>query len=908
MLLSSASFDLTDANRPIRLRMASARGVRDDQLLVKHVSGIETLCGGIEYSLLCVSTQAGLALKQFIANPVELQFVTDSGGLRSVCGIVAAASEGQGDGGLATYQLIMRDAFALLDKTSSTRVFRNASEVDITDILLKEFRQANPVAARAFAYDLGSLKSYPQREFTMQYNESTGAFLRRLWKRRGISWFIQPGAASERGSDETPLHTLVLFDDAMSLKKNAGGEVRYHRDDATEVRDVITAWHAVRTLTPGKIGRQSWDYLANGPTATQENGMNDQGELGNRFAASLDDYLVDAPHLGDNDADYRSLGVARIQRHEYEAKHFQGEGSERNMCVGQWNTVVGHAELNDHPEAEREFVVTELRVEAENNLPKTLDDQARRLFSLNRWRDDSAALGQASLERGVRYTNRFSCVRRGVPIVPAYDPRVDLPRTELQYVTVVGPVNEEIHCDHLGRVKVRFPGCREDDHAHAHGAGASDSDRDSAWVQVANPWAGDQYGTISLPRVGHQVLCAFVGGDPDKPLIIGRAHGGKTPPPSFSRTSRLPGDRYLSGIVSREGKSQRYNQLRLDDTPGEISAQLESVHGRSQLNLGYLTHPRQDGKADPRGQGFELRTDDSGAIRTAKSLLISAWKRLDAAGTQLSGNEHLALMQDCLDLFKTLGEYAAQHQGLPVDPAPQDALKSDLEAAPGARNGDVAGDAKPTVSLTGPEGIAFSTPKSIVSYAGVNLDTVAQQHMQLASGKRFNVNAGKGISLFSHSDGITQIAHNGDFTMQSQHDDMKLVSAKDIKVTAAKRMIGMAQDEMTFMVSGGAYLKLKGGDIEIGGPGNLTVKTAEHHWNGPASAKTDMPSFDAGTFERTPRLVRATDGKPVEGMQVHIERDGAAPITGETNAAGEGPKVKGDRLELLKVTFKKLLK
>jgi len=908
MLLPSASFDLTDANRPIRLRMSTARGVRDDRLLVKHVSGIETMCGGIEYSLLCVSTQAGLALKQFIANPVELQFVTDSGGLRSVCGIVAAASEGQSDGGLATYQLIVRDAFALLDKTSGTRVFRNASEVDITDILLKEFRQANPVAARAFAYDLGSLKSYPQREFTMQYNESTGAFLRRLWKRRGISWFIQPGAASERGSDETPLHTLVLFDDAMALKKNAGGEVRFHRDDATEVRDVVTAWHAVRTLTPGKISRQSWDYATSGAATTQENGMNDQGELGNHFAASLDDYLVDPPHLGDNDADYRSLGVARIQRHEYEAKYFQGEGSERNMCVGQWNTIVGHPELNAHPEAERDFVVTELRVEAENNLPKALDDQARRLFSLNRWRDDSAALGQASAERGVRYTNRFSCVRRGVPIVPAYDPRADLPRTELQYVTVVGPVNEEIHCDSLGRVKVRFPGAREDDHAHAHGAGASDSDRDSAWVQVANPWAGNQYGTISLPRVGHQVLCAFVGGDPDKPLIIGRAHGGKTPPPSFSRTSRLPGDRYLSGIVSREGKSQRYNQLRLDDTPGEISAQLESVHARSQLNLGYLTHPRQDGRADPRGQGFELRTDDSGAIRTAKSLLISAWKRLDAAGTQLGSNEHLALMQDCLDLFKTLGEYAAQHQGLPVDPAPQDALKADLEAAPGARNADVAGDAKPTVSVTGPEGIAFSTPKTIVSYAGVNLDTVAQQHMQLASGKRFNVNAGKGISLFSHSDGITQIAHNGDFTLQSQHDDMKLVSAKDIKVTAAKRMIAMAEEEMTFIVSGGAYLRLKGGDIEIGGPGNLTVKTAEHHWNGPASGKTEMPSFGAGTFERTPRLVRATDGKPVEGMQVHIERDGAAPITGETNAAGEGPKVKGDRLELLKVTFKKLFK
>lgn len=159
MPLSSVSSTLTDANRPIRLRIFTARGVRDDLLLVKHVSGIESMCGGIDYSLLCVSTRAGLALKQFIANPVELQFVTDTGGLRSVCGIVAAATEGQGDGGLATYQLVVRDALALLDKTSNTRVFRNANEIDITNILLKEFRQANPVAARAFTYDLVNLKS-----------------------------------------------------------------------------------------------------------------------------------------------------------------------------------------------------------------------------------------------------------------------------------------------------------------------------------------------------------------------------------------------------------------------------------------------------------------------------------------------------------------------------------------------------------------------------------------------------------------------------------------------------------------------------------------------------------------------------------------------------------------------------
>ncbi len=48
---------LTGANRPIRLRLATDRGVADDLLLVKHVNGIETICGGIEYRLLCVAAK-----------------------------------------------------------------------------------------------------------------------------------------------------------------------------------------------------------------------------------------------------------------------------------------------------------------------------------------------------------------------------------------------------------------------------------------------------------------------------------------------------------------------------------------------------------------------------------------------------------------------------------------------------------------------------------------------------------------------------------------------------------------------------------------------------------------------------------------------------------------------------------
>jgi type VI secretion system secreted protein VgrG len=207
------------------------------------------------------------------------------------------------------------------------------------------------------------------------------------------------------------------------------------------------------------------------------------------------------------------------------------------------------------------------------------------------------------------------------------------------------------------------------------------------------------------------------------------------------------------------------------------------------------------------------------------------------------------------------------------------------------------------VSMTAPAGMAFSTPRTIVSYAGVNLDSVAQQHMQLTSGQCFNLNAGKGISLFAHADGIAQIAHKGKFLMQSQHDDMQIDSATDIKVTAGKRLIIMAEDEVTLMVSGGAYLTLKGGKAEIGGPGPMTIKSDGHHWDGPASATSDLPSFGAGDLGRVPQLVRATDGKPVEGVQMYIERAGQSPLTGVSNSEGKGEKIVSDRLQQIRTIF-----
>ena len=896
---------LITANRPLRLRLAYAQGINDDVLLPQRIHGTETLCGGIEYRILCVATDAQLPLKQFIAVPTELQIVTDRGALRSVCGIVAEACAGQSDGGLATYQLVLRDALALMDKRINTRVFLDKNELQIVQLLFEEWRQGNGILAASLALDIEpalAARQHPPREFTMQHNESDAAFIRRLLRRRGIAWCICPGQPDTPGAqgDDFPAHTVLLFDDASRLAQNAAGLVRYHRDDATEQRDTVTAWNAVRRLQPGTLERHSWDEahpLNPQFMHTHSYGMAQQGANGQQLAATLDDYIVQMPQAGAGSDDHARLGELAMARHDLETKCFEGEGCVRDFCAGQWFSLQGHAEIDRHAVDQRSFVITSLTVLASNNLPKGLDARIDRLFAQSHWAID-ASLAPPADGMTLRYRNRFSCVRRGVAIVPAFDPRSDLPVVRLQSALVVGPANEEVHCDALGRVKLRFVATRAQDHAHSNGSGASNTERDSAWVRVASSWAGNgpgigrQCGAVSLPRIGSEVLVDFLGGDPDRPIIVGQLYNAVAMPPGLSERGGLPGNRYLSGLRSREIRGARGNQLCLDDTPGQIGAQLASDHAATQLNLGHLSTPRVDGAGQQRGDGFELRSDASGSLRTARSLLISSWKQLSAGGKQLDSSEHVALMKECLELFTSLGEYAAQHRALALDATGSEALLASAIAAD-----------KPVISITAPEGVAVSTPKTIAGHAGENIDLVALRQLQLSAGQHCNINAGKGISLFAHQDGIVQVAHHGKFLLQSQHDLLQADAAKEIRLTAGTRLVGMAQDEITFMTTGGAYLKLSGGAVELGGPGALTIKTDGHHWNGPGSMKAELPAFSEGDLGRVPQLVRANDGMPVEGVEVHVERENDSALTGRSDANGLGPRVLTDHLQRLKGFF-----
>jgi type VI secretion system secreted protein VgrG len=896
---------LSTAHRPLRLRLAHSDQLSDDVLLPQRIVGSETVCGGIEYRIACIASSPALPLKELIALPAELQIVTDRGQLRRVCGIVTEARAGDSDGALASYQLVLRDAMAVMERRTNSRIFRFRNELEIVQVLFDEWRHGNAVLADAFEYELDPLfdmRQFPPREQTMQYNESDAAFVRRLLKRRGIAWYFRPGrsrnTAVDPGHDRVPAHTLVLFSDSNNLPRNAAGTVRYHRDHAPEQRDTVTSWTAARSLRPGSATRHSWDYknpLGTHFMTTEARGMSDQGSSGNQLAASLDDYQIEVPHAGNDVEDHWRLGQVRMNRHEYETKCFLGAGSVRDFCAGEYFTLDGHPEIDAHPAAERDFVITELHIAARSNLPKDLYDRAEQLLVRNGWVDGmfAAPAAQQAETGGARTQVHFTAVRRGVPIVPAFDPRSDLPQPPLQSAVVVGPPNEEVHCDALGRVKIRFPGMREADHKHAHGAGASGTPADSAWVRVASNWAGNgpgsqqQCGTLGLPRVGTEVLVAFLGGDPDKPVILSQLFNQRAVPPALSRDGELPGNRYLSGARSREAGGQRGNQLRFDDTRGEINAQLASDHAASELNLGWLTHPRANGGGEPRGEGAELRSDKAVAVRGGQGVLISAEASPGAGGTQLDRGGLVGLadvMQAVLEEVTRLANaHSEEEASRPRLAALVDKLKRWHD---GSNTGAAAGAGEPLVAASAPAGIVLASQDNVALGAKTKIDIVCAADTELATGRNLFLRAARSVSMFAYELGLKLVAGQGNVVVQTHKGHVEIRSSGRISLVAAEGIDLQAPSVQ--VVSQGARTDWDGGAITQQSSAAHVVKAAmiEHIEGGDGSPEAlALPQAALETDERVVMVDQQT-GLPARGRRYVARHEDGTTIEGVTDEEG----------------------
>ena len=180
---------------------------------------------------------------------------------------------------------------------------------------------------------------------------------------------------------------------------------------------------------------------------------------------------------------------------------------------------------------------------------------------------ESAEIEQMRPDAENRFNVKFVALPKQEPFRPARlipKPIVHGPQTAV----VVGKAGEEIWTDKYGRVKLQFHWDRE---------GKSD-ENSSCWIRVSQIWAGKNWGSMHIPRIGQEVVVSFLEGDPDRPLVIGRVYNEDLMPPY-----PLPDGQTQSGILSRSTKSgtpETYNELRFEDKKGE-----EMVYLHSQKNF-----------------------------------------------------------------------------------------------------------------------------------------------------------------------------------------------------------------------------------------------------------------------------------------------------------------------------------
>ncbi|MFG6075231.1 type VI secretion system Vgr family protein [Erwinia sp. OPT-41] len=384
---------------------------------------------------------------------------------------------------------------------------------------------------------------------------------------------------------------------------------------------------------------------------------------------------------------------------------------------------------------------------------------------------------------------------------------------------------------------------------------------ESLWVRQARAYAGDTCG-LHLPLLaGTEVAIAFEHGHPDRPYIAGAlhdsAHGDHVTIRNFRRNVlRTPAN----------------NKLRMDDTRGQEHVKLSTEYGgKSQLNLGHLV----DGEKQKRGEGFELRSDGWGAIRAGKGLFITADAQAKAQGEQLEMASALSRLSAALAEMRSLAASARQARALAADVGRQQALLE--ERLEGLRREVLLCSAPAGVAVASGEDMQLSAQESLTLTAGRQLDVGARRD--------FTLSAGGQVSLFGR-EGAKLFASGGDIDVQAQGGSLTSWSTGDTHLSSGKKLVVTAQDELT-LVCGGGYIRLKGGNVEIGGPGRLLIKNAGIKKAGAGSLRGVMKSFEPESFDEKFVVTHGLTGHPVGNLPYRITMPDGKIIEGVTSATGE---------------------
>ena len=491
--------------------------VRHD-LKVLAFAGTEAISALYAIQIELVSEHPDFDIESLLSQPAFLQFGVNGEGLH---GRIEDVWVGEAGKRLTRYHLTLVPALHYLQFSHNQRIFQRLNVPQIITQVLN----GHGLQADAFAFHVSQS---PEREYCTQYAESDFEFLQRLCAEDGIAWHHQHAPDG---------HLLVFSDDQTYFPKL--GATPYQQDSGMVAEHPVVSEFATgfRTRTT-TVTRRDYDFEK--PRLLLESRFTAE------FSPELEDYRY--PLLIENEKRGKQLARQALERHRSDYQLATGKSDQPILRSGHF------FDLTEHPRKTANDLWLLLSVSHRGKQPQSLEEAITS--------DVQAADG---FTQG--YRNSFSAIPWDVHYRPPSRPR----RAPLvsQTARVTGPAGEEIYCDEYGRVKVELPWDRAE----------LDSEKSSCWLRVSSSWAGENFGAVSVPRIGMEVVVTYLEGDPDQPLITGCVANKVTPVPYA-----LPEHKTKSVLRSHSSPhTGGYNELALEDRAGQ-----EKIYLRAQRDLEQL--------------------------------------------------------------------------------------------------------------------------------------------------------------------------------------------------------------------------------------------------------------------------------------------------------------------------------
>lgn len=948
--------------------------------------------------LLALSTRHDLSAADLLGQPVLLELLTSGNVFHDLSEALhgaAAHAHGPGDwrpfhghvtrftrlgsdGSLTRYRLHIEPWLSFLAHRTDAWAFQDMSVLDITEAIFTD-HQAQGALQPAWRIDVADRDAFARRALCTQFNETDLAFLSRLWAEEGLfAWFEHQGAM---GDEHLGRHTLVLADHNGAFRPNLQPRIRYTQAGATLKEDALQQWHGVRRVGASALHTASWDHRS---VSSHGASQRVAPEHGQPFTLTHADQPGHCSHESPAQAERR----ARLQREALEAgrKRFHGAGTVRTLAPGTTFTLLDHPEHPGHrsdevPESAT-FVVLSVTHTARNNF-EFAGSHA----------NDSANQGAKHHDEPL-YACHLSAQRNSMPVrllpTDAHG-RIALGKplvTGTQTALVVG-TGDPLHTDRDGRIKVQFHWQRgaQGSHRLDHPTGdcnAPASHASGTWVRVAQDWAGQNWGGVFVPRLGQEVVVAFLDGDIDRPVVIGAAYNGQgqandqgnevdggAAMATGNAPAWFPGDQKsgtheghahastLSGLRSQSlERSQAggggHNQLVMDDTPGQGRVLLHTTQAQTWLQIGHLLQQHGNQRLQPRGHGLELHTQAQGALRAARGLHLSTHARPGGTTKRaqpLDTREAEQQLQAHAELLQALHANAQTHKAeLPGEAAPEQlparkalgATLASLQAtedseasASDASNADAADTGAPSggsVPVGGGQGaidistrpdlvfsasgaIASATPASTLVAAGGDVTFTTQQDVNLLAQRHHAWAVKNGISLFTRGEakdtqravqdiGIKLHAASGNVRTEAQRGSFTLTAQRAVDLQSTAADIVITAPERIVLNGGGGYVKIEGGNIEIGTSGAARFKASAKELAGASSANATQPTLTKpeGLFNEAFVVRDEETGQVLRHMRYRIEdKQGRVLAQGMTDDQGQTSRVHTKKSEALKL-------